>query len=316
MRRPWVRFGLRRALTLAVSLWVLATATFLVTKLVPGDPSRVGLGLSASPQEVEARRAQLNLDEPFATQYVRYVGGALRGDFGDSFTAQRPVSDIIRERFPATLKLALAAFFVALLIGVPLGVLVAILTRGGRHPAAAESFSFGTGALISVPDFLLATGLVALFGIGLSWLPVAGEEGLSSYILPVVSLAALPLAALARLARVEATRALDQDYMAVARSKRLPPRLLHFRHLLPNAVTATLTVGGLVLGGLIASTVIVENVFAWPGLGSSVTEAILDKDYPMVQGIVLILGSIALLANTVVDVVLGLLDPRSMIRES
>lgn len=316
MRGPWLRFALRRGLTLAISLWVLFSATFLVTKLVPGDPARVGLGLSASPQQVEARRASLNLDEPLATQYVRYVEGALRGDFGESFSSQRAVSDIIRERFPATLKLALAAFVLALLIGVPLGLFVGIVTRGGRHPVGAESFSFGTGVLISIPDFLLATGLVALFGIGLNWLPVAGEEGVNSYILPVVSLAALPLAALARLARVDAAKALDQEYMGVARSKRLPPRILYFRHLLPNAVTATLTVGGLVLGGLIASTVIVENIFAWPGLGSAVTEAIIDKDYPMVQGIVLILGSIALLANTIVDVVLGLLDPRSLIRES
>jgi peptide/nickel transport system permease protein len=316
VRSPWPRFALRRAVTLAISLWVLATATFLVTKLVPGDPATVGLGLSAQPSQVEARRTALNLDEPLATQYVHYVGGALRGDFGESFTDQRPVIDIIRERFPATLRLALAAFVAAVAIGVPLGLLVAILARRGRHPFAAETFSFGTGALISVPDFLLATGLVALFGIGLGWLPVAGEEGLASYILPVTALAALPLAALARLARLDAVKALDQEYMTVARSKRLPRRLLYLRHLLPNAVTATLTVGGLVLGGLIASTVIVENVFAWPGLGSAITEAILNKDYPLVQGIVLILGSIALLANTIVDGVLALLDPRSLIRES
>jgi peptide/nickel transport system permease protein len=312
----WLRFALRRGLTLMLSLWVLVTATFLVLQLVPGDPARAGLGLSAPKSQVDARRDALNLDEPLLTQYTRYIGGALRGDFGESFTNQRPVGDIIRERFPATLKLALSAFAIALLAGVAGGLTIGILTRGGRHPLAAGAFSVGTGTLISIPDFLVATGFVALFAVGLGWLPVAGQAGLDSYVLPVASLALPTAAALARVARVETLKTLDQEYMLVARSKRLPLRRLYLRHLLPNSTTATLTLGGLVLGGLIASTVIVENVFAWPGLGSAITHAILDKDYPLVQGIVLLLGSIALVANTLVDVVLGLLDPRSLIRES
>jgi len=316
VRGPWLRFALRRGLTLVVSLWVLATATFLTTKLVPGDPARVGLGASAPPSVVEARREALRLDEPLPSQYVQYVGGALRGDFGESFTDRRPVKKIISERFPATLQLAGSAFLVAVLLGVPIGLAVGVYTRGGRHRGAADTFSVGTGALISVPDFLLATALVALFAVGLDWLPVARRDGAASFVLPVIALAALPTAALARLARVDAAKALDQEYMMVARSKRLPPRLLYMRHLVPNALTATLTVGGLVLGGLIASTVIVENVFAWPGLGTTVTAAIIDKDYPLVQGVVLLLGSIALLANTLVDIILALLDPRSLIRES
>jgi peptide/nickel transport system permease protein len=316
VRSPWLRFALRRTVTLVLSLWVLATATFLTMQLVPGDPARVGLGLSAPKSQVDARRHALNLDKPLLTQYTRYIGNALRGDFGESFTLQRPVGEILRERFPATLKLALPAFAIALGLGVTLGLTTAIATRGGRHPFAADSFSVSTGGLISTPDFLLATGLVALFAVGLGWLPVAGQEGLASYVLPVAALALPTAAALARLARVETLKALDQEYMLVARSKRLPPRRLYLRHLLANSITATLTLGGLALGGLIASTVIVENVFAWPGLGSSVTQAILDKDYPMVQGIVLLLGSVALIANTAVDVALGLLDPRSLIRES
>jgi peptide/nickel transport system permease protein len=316
MGGQWLRFALRRGLTLMLSLWVLVTATFLVLQLVPGDPARAGLGLSAPKSQVDARRDALNLDEPLLTQYTLYVGGALRGDFGESFTNQRPVGDIIRERFPATLKLALSAFAIALLAGVAGGLAIGILTRGGRHPLAAGVFSVGTGTLISIPDFLVATGFVALFAVGLGWLPVAGQAGLGSYVLPVASLALPTAAALARVARVETLKTLDQEYMLVARSKRLPPRRLYLRHLLPNSTTATLTLGGLVLGGLIASTVIVENVFAWPGLGSAITHAILDKDYPLVQGIVLLLGSIALVANTLVDVVLGLLDPRSLIRES
>jgi peptide/nickel transport system permease protein len=188
VRSPWLRFALRRSLTLVLSLWVLVTATFLTMQLVPGDPARVGLGLSAPKSQVDARRDALNLDEPLFTQYRRYVGGALRGDFGESFTNQRPVGDIIRERFPATLKLALSAFVIALLAGVVLGLTVGISTRGGRHPFAAGGFSVATGTLISIPDFLMATAFVALFAIGLGWLPVAGQAGLESYVLPVAAL--------------------------------------------------------------------------------------------------------------------------------
>lgn len=316
MGSTWLHFALRRTLTLLVSLWVLLTATFLTMHLVPGDPARVGLGLSAPQSQVEARRDALNLDEPLVTQYTRYVGGALRGDFGHSFTNQRPVGDIIRERFPATLKLALTASAIALGSGVALGALIGIATRGNRRPLLRSAFSVSSGALISVPEFLLATGFVALFAVSLGWLPVAGQAGLESYVLPVAALALPTTAALARVARVETLKTLDQEFMLVARSKRLPARRLYQRHLLPNSVTATLTLGGLVVGGLIASTVIVENVFAWPGLGSSITQAILNKDYPLVQGIVLLLGGIAMVANTLVDVVLALLDPRSQIRES
>lgn len=316
MGGSWLRFVVRRALTLVISLGVLTTATFLTMQLVPGDPARVGLGLSAPQSQVDDRREALNLDEPLATQYTRYVGGALRGDFGESFTHQRPVSEILRERFPATLRLALPAFVIALLAGVTLGLAAGIATREGRRPLLRSGFSVGTGTLISIPEFLLATGFVALFAVSLGWLPVAGQAGLASYVLPVGALALPTTAALARFARVETLKELDQEYMLVARSKRLPAWRLYRRHLLPNSITATLTLGGLVLGGLLASTVIVENVFAWPGLGSSVTQAILNKDYPLVQGIVLLLGGIALVANTLVDVVLGLLDPRSQIRES
>ncbi len=316
MGRPWVRFAARRTLTLLLSLVILATAAFLSARLVPGDPARAGLGPTAPPSQVEARRAAMHLDEPLPQQFVRFVGGAFSGDFGESFTTSQPVGEIIGERFPATARLALIAFAVTLLIAVPLGMIAAIRTRRGARPRTAAAFSFFTGALISVPDYLLATGLVALFGVGLAWLPIAGDASWTSYILPVAALSALPAAAIARLARVETAKVLDQDYVRVARSKRLPRRVLYLRHAAPNALTATLTVGGLLLGGLIAGTVIVENVFAWPGLGSAVTQAIIEKDYPLVQGIVLLLGTIALLANTLVDVLLALIDPRSNLKES
>jgi peptide/nickel transport system permease protein len=159
-------------------------------------------------------------------------------------------------------------------------------------------------------------GLVYVFGVTLGWAPVAGRSGPGSYVLPVAALAVGPAAALARIVRVETLAVLQADYIRTARAKRLPARLVYFRHALPNALTATVTIGGLLLSSLIAGTVLVENVFAWPGLGSTIVQSILAKDYPVVQGVVLVYGLGVLLVNLAVDVALALLDPRSTIRES
>jgi peptide/nickel transport system permease protein len=168
----------------------------------------------------------------------------------------------------------------------------------------------------TIPEFLLAVGLVWVFGVQLGWFPVAGRGGPSSYVLPVLSLAAGPAAVLARIVRIEMASVLNADYIRTARAKRLPPRRIYLRHALPNAVTASLTIGGLLLSSLVAGTVLVENVFAWPGLGSTIVQSILSKDYPVVQGVVLVYGTGVLLVNVAVDVALALLDPRSAIRES
>jgi peptide/nickel transport system permease protein len=313
---PWLRFAARRAALLLVSLAALVLATFFTTHLVPGDPVRGALGPSASPELVQARRAALHLDEPLAAQLRHYVGGLLHGDLGESLNGRRPVAEIIAERLPATARLAALAFALCLLVAVPAGMAVAVHARGGRRPVLAAGFSLATGLVVSVPEYLCAAGLVALFGVTLGWLPIAGAQHPSSYVLPVAALAAVPAATLARIVRVETQRVLDLEYVLVARGKRLPGRLLYLRHVLPNALTAALTVGGILFATMIAGSVIVENVFAWPGLGSTVVEAIIQKDYPVVQAIVLILGGIVLVTNLVVDVVLGVLDPRSLIREA
>lgn len=315
MRRTWIRFALRRTVVLLASLATLVVATFLITHLVPGDPARAGLGPTAKASQVEARRATLRLDEPLPAQLRSYVGGVFTGDLGNSFATGQPVAEIVRDRFPATLRLALATFVVTLLVGLPLGMAMAVLGRGGRHRAAQGAFSFTTGLMISVPDYLIATGLVALFGVALGWLPIAGDEGWTSYVLPVAAFSALSVGMLARMARVEMAGVLDEEYMRVARGKRMPDRVLYLRHALPNALTATLTFSGLILGGCLAGTVVIENVFAWPGLGSAVVQAIQDKDYPLVQAIVLLLGSIVLVVNLAIDVLLGILDPRVLTRE-
>jgi ABC-type dipeptide/oligopeptide/nickel transport system permease component len=313
---PWLRFAARRTGRLLVSLWVLVTASFLMIHLIPGDPVRAALGPTAPATLVAARRASLGLDDPLLVQYLHHLQGLFTGDLGRSLASQLPVSRVIGQRLPATVQLALLAFLATLALAVPLGVLMGVLTRGGRRRGGELAFSAGSVVVGSVPEFLLGVGLVYVFGVELGWFPVAGQHGPSSYVLPVLALALGPAAALARIMRVEMLTVLQADYVRTARAKRLPAPAIYLRHALPNALTSTITLGGLLLSALVAGTVLVENVFAWPGLGTTIVSSILRKDYPVVQGIVLVYGSVVLLVNLGVDVLLALLDPRSTIRES
>ena len=313
---PWVRFGVRRGGRLLVSLWVLITASFLMIHLIPGDPVRAALGPTAPAALVAARRESLGLNDPLWVQYLHYLRGVFTGDLGTSMKSQLPVSDVIGQRLPATLELALLSFAVALLLAVPIGATMGVLTRGGRRRGAELTFSSSSVVLGAIPEFLLGVAFVWLFAVQLGWFPVAGRSGPSSYVLPVLALALGPAAALARIMRVEMLTVLQADHVRTARAKRLPAAAVYFRHALPGALTAAITLGGLLLSALVAGTVLVENVFAWPGLGGTIVSSILDKDYPVVQGIVLVYGAGVLVVNLAVDVTLALLDPRSVIRES
>jgi len=298
-----------------VSLWVLVTVSFLMIHLVPGDPVRAALGMTAPTELVEAKRQALGLNDPLLTQYVHYLGNLLHGDLGESITTQLPVSETISQRLPATASLAVLAFLVAIAVAVPLGVTVAVATRRGRRRRTELAFAGGSVVLGAIPDFLVGVALVAVFAVGLGWFPVAGRTDASSYVLPVLALAIGPAAVLARIVRVEMLAVLETDYVRTARAKRLPARRIYLRHALPNAVTATLTLGGMLLASMVAGTVLVENVFSWPGLGSTIVQSIVTKDYPVVQGTVLVYGLGVLVINTLVDVALALLDPRSTIGE-
>jgi peptide/nickel transport system permease protein len=311
----WVRFGVRRAGRLLVSLWVLVTASFLMIHLIPGDPVRGALGPTAPAELVAARRESLGLNDPIWTQYWHYLQGLFTGDLGTSLISQLPVSDVISQRLPATLALAALAFLVAIAIAVPLGVGMGIITRRGHGRRSELAFTTTSVVVGTIPDFLIGVGLVYVFGVSLGWLPVAGNETPSAYVLPVIALAIGPAAILARIIRVEMVSVLQSDFIRTARAKRLPSRTVYLGHALPNALTAALTLSGLLLSSLVAGTVLVENVFAWPGLGSTIVQSILTKDYPVVQAIVLVYGVGVLLVNTIVDVALALLDPRSMITE-
>jgi len=294
---------------------LLLTATFAMIHLVPGDPVRASLGTTAPPQLVKAKRAQLGLDKPLWQQYGDYVGGVVHGDFGTSLTSGEPVTDIVREKLPTTLRLAGLAFVVALLIAIPVGVLMAALTRDGRRHYTELTFTTVSGAFASIPSFLIAVGLVYLFAIRWRIFPAAGEGGPSSYVLPVAALSIGAAAALARIVRVEGLKTLDEDFVRTARGKRLPARLIYLRHALPNMLTATLTISGLLLGGLIAATVLIESVFAFNGLGTTLVQSVIQKDFPTVQAIALIFGTFILLINFAVDMLLAAIDPQSTILE-
>jgi peptide/nickel transport system permease protein len=312
---PWLRFAARRLGQLLVSALVLVTASFLVIHLVPGDPVRASLGLNAPQELVIARRAQLGLNDPLWLQYVHYIGNLFAGHLGTSIDSGIAVSQVIGQRLPPTLELAGYSFVIAVIVSVPVGLVLGVLTRNGRRRGLELAATTGSVVIAAVPGFLLAVGLIYVFGVTLHWVPVAGQSGFTSYLLPIAAMAIGPIAVLVRILRLEVLSALRADYVRTARAKRLPNWRVYLLHVLPNALTATLTIGGLLLSAMVAGTVLVENVFAWPGLGQTIVSSIIAKDYPVVQGIVLVYGTGVLLVNLVVDVALALLDPRSTIRE-
>jgi peptide/nickel transport system permease protein len=301
----------RRLIRLVISLLILMTATFGMIHLIPGDPVAAALGPSATPAMIQARTHELGLDRPILDQYLTYLGDVVRLDFGESITTESSVSTLIRQRFPNTLRLAVPAFLLVVALALPIGLLTAVRTRGGRGRFTRGAFVGLTGLLNSIPDYVLATVLSVVFVVGLQALPAAGDQGFSSYVLPVTALVVGPAASLARIVRVEALKVLDTEYIRAAKARRLPAMLRYGRHVLPNMVTASLTYGAMILSGLIAGTVLVENVFGWPGVGTVIAQAVVQKDYPTIQGVLLVLGAAVLFLNLAVDLVLGLLDPRS-----
>lgn len=318
-RRPgrrWLNFVTRRLIRLVISLWVLVTAVFLMVRLIPGDPVIASLGDQATPQLITQRRHDLGLDLPLVEQYFTYIGHLFRGDFGTSIVSHDPVSTLLTTRLPNTLSIAIPAFVLVLLLGGSIGFAVAIYSRRQKTDRLRASFITTTGLLNSIPEFVMAIGLTAIFALWLGLFPVAGKVGFASYVLPVVALVIGHTATMARIVRVEALKVLDSDYILAIRSRRLPMWRINFRHVLPNMVTASLTYAGLLISGLIAGAVLVENVFGWPGVGSSIATAVIEKDYPVIQSILLVLGAMVLVINSIVDLVLGLLDPRTRVAES
>ncbi|MBK6302132.1 MAG: ABC transporter permease [Actinomycetales bacterium] len=312
---PWASFLIRRLARLVVSVWVLITFAFLLIHLIPGDPVRAALGLTAPPDLVERTREGLGLNDPLLVQYGRYMHNLFTGDFGVSMINRLPVIDTVSHRLPNTLLLAVLAFVTIVLIAIPLGLGMAILTRDGRRRPLELGFTSSAMVIAAIPEFLAAVMLVYVFAVKTGWFPIAGKAGPNTFVLPVAALSIGAAAALSRLVRVEVLGVLGQDFIRTARSKRLRNARIYLRHALPNTLTATLTVSGLLLSSLVVGSVLVETTFAWPGLGPTMVSAILARDYPMVQIIVLVYGAMVLFINLVVDLVLAALDPRSTIKQ-
>lgn len=316
VRNPWASYLLRRSGYFVVSLFVLVTISFLLVQLIPGDPARMSVGENAPPEVVDARRAELGLDRPLIVQYLSFWGGLFTGNMGESISSRMPVIDVILKRAPATLEIAFAAVGIALVLAVCLGLAFGALTKNGRRRGVEVGFTGVSAVFAVIPEFLAGVLLVYLFSVTLELLPVAGRSGFSSYILPVAALALGPTASLTRIVRAETLTVLQQDYIRTARSRRMPAVRLFGKHVLPNLLTSTLTISGLLLGSMIAGTVLVENIFAWPGLGGVIVQSIQGKDYPLVQGIIIFYGAVVLLINLMIDIALILLDPRTALDKS
>ena len=311
-----MRFAARRLVSLAAGVLILVVGSFLIVQLIPGDPVRHIAGTNATQRYLESVRHQLGLDKSMPAQFEDYVSGIARFDLGESFRSGQSVSELVDERFPKTLEVAGAALLVVVLVGIPTGLAMGGLTRGGRHPRAGGAFLVGASTLAVVPEFVLGTFLVYFLAVQTGWFPVAGSEGLRSLVLPALAVALPSTAILARTVRVQTIDVLREDYIRTARGKRLSAPAIYLRHTLPNVLTAALTISGLVFMGLLGGTVVVENIFSWPGLGTAIVRAIQDRDYPVIQGSILILGTMVLVLNTLLDVVLAILDPRSGLRDA
>ena len=284
----------------------VCTLVFLLIHLVPGDPVEAMLGERAQASDRLALRAALGLDLPLWEQYRRYITGLLHLNLGQSFLDQRPVAAILAERLPATLRLALAGLGIALVVALPLGMLAARF-RGTALDSAAMTLSL---AGISIPNFWLGPLLILVFSLWLGWTPVSGDEAPVSIVLPAITLGTALAAILARMVRASMLEVLQEDYVRTARAKGLSEAVVLRRHALRNALLPVLTLVGLQLGGLLGGAVITETVFSWPGVGSLLVESIHARDFPVVQGCVLLISLIYVLVNTATDLAYAWIDPR------
>jgi peptide/nickel transport system permease protein len=299
-------FLLSRLLSaLAVILGVVCLV-FMLIHLVPGDPVDVMLGESAIPADRQALRSSLGLDRPILIQLVDYLKGVAVLDLGSSIHARHPVTDLLASRIPATLELAFAALIVTLLIAIPLGILAAV-NRGGMGDWGAMTFSM---LGLSIPNFWLGPMLILCFSLWLGWTPVSGREGVSSLILPAVTLGTAFAAIMARMVRSSLLEVLGEDYIRTARAKGLDEPRVIWRHAMRNAWLPVITLLGLQLGALLGGAVVTEVIFDWPGIGSLMIDSIQKRDYPVVQGCVLFISLAYVLVNTLTDILYGLIDPR------
>jgi len=297
---------LRRAIRTVPVLLGASVLVFLSIRLIPGDPALIFAGDHATPELIAQTRRELGLDRPLWAQYAVFVRRALGGDLGTSTRTGRPVVDELMPRYRMTLVLAGAAIAFSVAAGVPLGILAAV--RRGRAP---DKISVAVALLgVSLPTFLLGILLQLALAVRLGWFPVAGAQSWHHLVLPAVSLGAFPVAHITRLLRTSLLDALGEDYTRTARAKGLPESLVVLRHALRPALIPAVTIVGLQFGAMLGASVFAEAVFTWPGVGRYLVQAIAFRDYPVVQGAVLLLAATYVVANLAVDLAYAWLDPR------
>jgi peptide/nickel transport system permease protein len=329
-----LRFTVRRLLLLVPILVGLSILVFLWIRALPGSPAQALLGERATPAAIAAIRREYGLDKPIHEQYLAYVRSVGRGEFGDSVTSRRPVVEEFKQRFPATIELALAAMFFSVVFGIPLGFIAA-----KRYGSVIDHASLLVSLIgISIPIFFLAIILKYVFAVKLGWLPTVGRASvliefehptgfyvldaiiagdpealwdvIKHLILPAIALGSIPLAIIARITRASTLDVQNEDYVRTARAKGLAPGIVNRRHILRNALLPIATIIGLQTGLLLSGAVLTETVFAWPGIGTWLVEAIESRNYPVLQGGILFVAIVFVLVNLVVDISYAFINPR------
>jgi peptide/nickel transport system permease protein len=296
----------RRALAAIPTLWGVATLVFLMARLLPGDPARVIAGVLASPTDVERIRHQMGLDQPLWIQYLDFMGSLLHLDLGTSAHTDAPVVEEIGSRLPYTIELAIVALVIAVTVGILAGIVAAV-----RRNTALDLIISGLSVFgVSMPVYWLGLMMIILFAIELHLFPAAGADEPTSIIMPAVTLALFSVGLITRMTRSSMLEVLGQDYVRTARAKGAPFRRVVFRHALRNALFPVMTVIGLQFGALLGGAVVTETVFAWPGVGRLLVDSIFFRDYPVVQGLVLMFGTTFVLINLFVDLLYAYVDPR------
>jgi len=301
-----LRYLGQRILYAIPALWLIVTMVFMLAHLVPGDPVAQMLGEGARVEDLQQLRHALGLDLPLLTQYGRYMGGVLHGNLGESFRFQQPVLKVVASHYPATLELAIVALLICAAIAIPAGVLAAH-RRGERTDHAVGVLTlFG----LSIPNFALGPILILVFSVILGWLPVSGRGGILHLVLPAFTLGAALAAILTRMVRTSVIEELSADYIRTARAKGLTESAVLFRHAFRNALIPILTILGLQFGTLLAGTIVTESIFAWPGIGRLAVQAIGARDYPLLQGCILLIAVSYVIVNLLTDFVYAAVDPR------
>jgi peptide/nickel transport system permease protein len=300
------RYLLQRITAAAITIWVATVAVTLLVHAVPGDPVRIMYAkFQATPEQIEAIRSNLGLDQPIWIQYGMYMGRLLQGDLGRSIVGDQPVLDILLTRFPPTLMLAATSLVIAMVLGLSLGFLAAY-----RRGTAVDVGAMVVAVLgVSIPHFWLGLMLLFFFALKLGWLPVAGSD-LRSLVLPALTLGIANAAVLARLTRSAMIDIFDQDFVRTAWAKGLPKTIVLYRHALRAGLVPIVSMMGMQFAYMMGGAIVVENVFAWNGVGRLAIEAVFARDYPLIQGFILFFATVVVLVSVVIDVLYALLDPR------